>query len=108
MVSVNVVCAETESEARSLFKSYELFLAAGDKLGALPSLETALNFPLPRYSPQINLNIVGDPNQVKREILNVAKSYNADEVMVVSPIYDFEARKKSFQLIAEAMEKGNE
>lgn len=62
MVSVNVVCAETESEDRSLFKSYELFLAAGKKLGALPLLETALKFPLPRYSPQINLNIVGDPN----------------------------------------------
>lgn len=54
---------ETEGTDCSPFKSW----IAGDKLGVLSSLEMALNFPLPRYSTQINLNIVDDPNQVKRE-----------------------------------------
>lgn len=110
MIALNVICADTEEEARELAASYELFTTAGDQVGALPSRETALNYPYTfeqkiLKKSQSHLNIIGNPEQVKEKILKNIEIYKVDEVMIVSPIHDFEARKRSFKLIAEVMKE---
>jgi hypothetical protein len=43
---------------------------------------------------------------VRAEIEQVAADYHADEVIVVSITYDHEARRRSYELIAEAFGLG--
>ncbi|WP_280166026.1 LLM class flavin-dependent oxidoreductase [Priestia aryabhattai] len=110
MIALNVICADTEGEARELAASYELFTTAGDQIGVLPSRKTALNYPYTvaqkaYMKSQAHLNIVGNPEQVKEKIIENIETYKVDEVMIVSPIHDFEARKRSFQLVAEMMKE---
>jgi alkanesulfonate monooxygenase SsuD/methylene tetrahydromethanopterin reductase-like flavin-dependent oxidoreductase (luciferase family) len=47
--------------------------------------------------------VLGSPATVKRGLEEVAKAYNAVEVMVVTITHDHAARRRSYELIAEAM-----
>jgi alkanesulfonate monooxygenase SsuD/methylene tetrahydromethanopterin reductase-like flavin-dependent oxidoreductase (luciferase family) len=47
-------------------------------------------------------SIIGGPETVRRGIEAFAAETGADEVMVVSDVYDHAARLESFALIAEA------
>lgn len=116
MITISVICADTEEEAKSLASSNQLYFLAlmrGAQLSGFPSVETSLQYPYTAVEKeQINsrrhLSIVGDPEQVKRGILRISEFYNVDEIMIASAIHDFEARKRSFQLIAEVMREGEE
>jgi alkanesulfonate monooxygenase SsuD/methylene tetrahydromethanopterin reductase-like flavin-dependent oxidoreductase (luciferase family) len=46
--------------------------------------------------------IVGSPATVRAGIEAAAREYDADEVMIVSITYDHQARRRSYELIAEA------
>jgi alkanesulfonate monooxygenase SsuD/methylene tetrahydromethanopterin reductase-like flavin-dependent oxidoreductase (luciferase family) len=46
---------------------------------------------------------LGSPETVKRGLEDVAAAYKADEVMVVTITHDHAARRRSYELIAEAM-----
>jgi alkanesulfonate monooxygenase SsuD/methylene tetrahydromethanopterin reductase-like flavin-dependent oxidoreductase (luciferase family) len=48
--------------------------------------------------------IEGDPDVVKRGILEVAERYEADEVIVLTVTHDYADRMKSYELIAEAFD----
>jgi alkanesulfonate monooxygenase SsuD/methylene tetrahydromethanopterin reductase-like flavin-dependent oxidoreductase (luciferase family) len=48
--------------------------------------------------------IVGSPETVKAGIENVAAEYAADEVIVVTITHDHQARRRSYELIAEAFD----
>jgi alkanesulfonate monooxygenase SsuD/methylene tetrahydromethanopterin reductase-like flavin-dependent oxidoreductase (luciferase family) len=50
--------------------------------------------------------VLGTPDRVRAEIEQVAADYLADEVIVVSITFDHEARRRSYELIAEAFELG--
>ena len=54
-------------------------------------------------SPRGRRSIVGSPETVRAGIETVAAEYGADEVIVVTITYDHEARKRSYELLAEAM-----
>jgi alkanesulfonate monooxygenase SsuD/methylene tetrahydromethanopterin reductase-like flavin-dependent oxidoreductase (luciferase family) len=47
--------------------------------------------------------VLGSPETVKRELGQIAKAYDADEVMVVTITHDHAARRRSYELIAEGM-----
>ena len=47
-------------------------------------------------------SIVGSPEKVRAEIETVASEYGADEVIVVTITHDHQARRRSYELIAEA------
>ncbi len=47
-------------------------------------------------------SVFGGPAKVKRMLLELAERFNVDEVVAVTITYDFEARKHSYELLAEA------
>jgi luciferase family oxidoreductase group 1 len=110
-VGIGVVCAPTEDEAGRLASSLELWrarIARGRDRG-IPSPEEALAElgegwrppPPGRDGARV---VVGDPDQVRGELLRTAARYGVDEVMVVTVTHDFDARLRSYELLAEALE----
>ena len=48
--------------------------------------------------------IVGSPEKVRARVDELAATYQADEVIVVTITYDHAARRRSYELLAEAMD----
>jgi alkanesulfonate monooxygenase SsuD/methylene tetrahydromethanopterin reductase-like flavin-dependent oxidoreductase (luciferase family) len=48
--------------------------------------------------------IEGDPDLVKRGILEIAQRYDVDEVIVLTITHDYEDRKRSYELLAGAFD----
>jgi alkanesulfonate monooxygenase SsuD/methylene tetrahydromethanopterin reductase-like flavin-dependent oxidoreductase (luciferase family) len=48
--------------------------------------------------------IEGDPDFVKREILELAARYEVDEVIVLTITHRYEDRKRSYELLSEAFD----
>jgi alkanesulfonate monooxygenase SsuD/methylene tetrahydromethanopterin reductase-like flavin-dependent oxidoreductase (luciferase family) len=46
-------------------------------------------------------SIVGSPETVRRGLENFVASTNADELMIVSGVYDHLARIRSYEIVAE-------
>ncbi|AZH31552.1 LLM class flavin-dependent oxidoreductase [Paenibacillus sp. M-152] len=110
LVAVFAICADTEEEANRLASSMDLslvLLEQGTRTAGTPSVEKALAYP---YTPYDRMRIrenrkrmvVGSPEQVKRQLEQLCKDYNAQEIMVASIIHDFDAKMKSIRLMAEA------
>ena len=73
----------------------------------LPSVEEALAYPYTdseRTSIQRNRSrlFVGSPATVRRTLQPLIDASKPDELMVITAVYDHEARKKSYSLLAEA------
>jgi luciferase family oxidoreductase group 1 len=108
-IGVWVICAETDEEAQRLAASSRMTmtLLRRGRLIPVPPPEKALRFlqseglPLDA-APQGRRAIVGSPETVEAGIREVAAEYNADEAIVVSITYDHEARRRSYELLAEA------
>ena len=47
-------------------------------------------------------NVVGTAGQVKRRLLEIAERHGVDELLLVTITHDFEARLRSYELIAQA------
>jgi luciferase family oxidoreductase group 1 len=108
-IGVFVLCAETEEEAWRLAASRDLWRLRLDQgvIAPIPTVEEALAYP---YSDverrRIDFNrrrqVVGTPEQVKARLLELGQLYGVDEFVVVSICYDFRARVRSYELLAEA------
>jgi alkanesulfonate monooxygenase SsuD/methylene tetrahydromethanopterin reductase-like flavin-dependent oxidoreductase (luciferase family) len=48
--------------------------------------------------------VLGSPAGVRAQLEEVVASYGAEEAIVVSITYDHEARRRSYELLAEAFE----
>ena len=108
-VATWALCAETEAEAQRLASSSRMMmrLLGEGRLIPVPSAEKAMRFLASRPSPAGSRErrrraIVGDPDQVRAGLEAVVLEYGADEVMVVTITHDHEARRRSYELIAEA------
>jgi alkanesulfonate monooxygenase SsuD/methylene tetrahydromethanopterin reductase-like flavin-dependent oxidoreductase (luciferase family) len=61
-----------------------------------------------RYLEQYGTNgrarrgVIGNPDQVRAGIEEAAQSYGADEVIAVTITFDHAARRRSYELLAEA------
>jgi len=106
-VAVSVVCAATTEEAEYLATSwragFQMMLRGRlipvpppeKALGLLASLGLDPKAPLPGRRA-----IVGDPQTVRAGIEAVAEEYGAGEVIVVTITHDHQARRRSYELIA--------
>jgi luciferase family oxidoreductase group 1 len=108
-LGVFALAADTEAEAWRLYKSRELWRLFRDtgRFPPLPSVAEAEAYP---YSPAERAHldgirakaIVGAPEQVKARLEALAAAHGAQEVAVLTPCHDPEARRRSYQLLADA------
>jgi luciferase family oxidoreductase group 1 len=107
-VGVWVICAESDEEASRLATSGRMTftLLRRGQLIAVPSPEIAVEFLAaedrsgqPRSERRA---IVGSPATVRAQLEDVVAKYGAEEAIVVSITYAHEARRRSYELLAEA------
>ena len=108
MVCVWAIAAETTEEADRLASSSRMAMSMlrQGRLIPIPPVETALRYLESRERPatahQGRRAILGEPAKVRAGLEEVAAEYGADEVMVLTITFDHEARRRSYELIAEA------
>ncbi|MGA7810060.1 LLM class flavin-dependent oxidoreductase [Bradyrhizobium sp.] len=115
ILAVAVVTAETDAEAERLASSMDLNRLRRDRgqYSPLPSPEEALAYPYTaaeRASVARNRTrlFVGSPATVMQKLEPMIAASQADELMVITAVYDHEARKKSYSLLANAFGLGKQ
>lgn len=108
-VAVHALAADTDEEAERLASSTRMAfsLLRQGRLIKVPPIDQALRYLESREKPaggSGRRTIVGSPATVRAGIEEVAREYGAQEVMVVTITFDHQARRRSYELIAEAME----
>ena len=109
MLGLNVFAADTDAEARLLFSSLEqAFINLRTGLpGKLPPPvanygETLDPSARAMIQQALSCSVVGGPETVRQGVEAFARRTGADELMVTAQMYDHEARKRSFEILAEA------
>ena len=111
-VGISATCAETTEEARRLGLSRHLMRLRRDQgrsFDGVPAPELALEGEfsqqeLAYLAQQQERAIEGDPDTVKRGILELAERYETDEVIVLTITHDYEDRKRSYKLLSDAFD----
>ncbi len=109
-IAVFLICAETDEEAAYLAGSLELSLmmtGQGIQSKGTPSPEKAAaysygKFELLHVEENRKRMIVGGPDTVRMKLEKLAEECGTDEIMAVTILFDFEKKKRSFQLLAQA------
>jgi luciferase family oxidoreductase group 1 len=99
------LAADTEAEAQRLASSSRMTLAMlrRGRLIEVPPPEKALRFLKQEGDPPTGRRaIVGTPDAVRDGLERLARDYGAEEAIVVTITHDHEARRRSYELIAEA------
>lgn len=114
MIGVNVVAADTDTEARRLFTTVQqsftnLVRGAGGKLQ--PPIENIDEYWTPAEKFQamrmLQYSIVGSPETVRAGLESLVDSTNANELMIVTSIYDHHARIRSYEVVARVWERAD-
>jgi alkanesulfonate monooxygenase SsuD/methylene tetrahydromethanopterin reductase-like flavin-dependent oxidoreductase (luciferase family) len=107
-VAVFVLVADTEAEALRLARSRDLWIVRlyTGRPGAFPSVEEAESYPYNEQEVAIaqharRRTIAGTPERVRERLIALAHEYGAEELKVVTIAFDFKARLRSYQLLAE-------
>ena len=115
IVALGVICADTETEAKRLYTSTQLHIRRirlqGKRL-PVPTPEQAIaelgNFafgadPFARGAGEWPRYVVGAPEQVRDELERMASNLQVEEIMIIAVLHDYQARLRSYRLIAEAV-----
>jgi luciferase family oxidoreductase group 1 len=106
-VAVSVICAETAEEAELVAASVRMVitLLGRGRLIKVPPVNEAKRW-LDAHGltdvPADRRVVVGSPERVRRELERVAEEYGADELMIVTITHDHAARRRSYELVADA------
>lgn len=108
-VGVNIVAAESDAEARRLATTQQMsfvnLIRGARGLGQAPidDIETYWS-PMEKAQAlrMLACSIVGGPESVRRGMAALMAETGADELMVVSDVFDHRARLRSYELIADA------
>ena len=107
-IGVWAICADTDAEAERLASSIAMSFAMlrQNRPIPVPPPERALRYLEQHGDPGVGgrRRIVGSPQTVRAGIEAVAAEYAADEVILVTITHDHAARRRSYELIAEAFE----
>ena len=113
ILAVAVVTAETDAEAERVASSMDLNRLRRDRgqYAPLPSVEEALAYPYSdaeRASVMRNRSrlFVGSPSTVMTKLQPMITASKADELMIITAVYDHDARKRSYGLLADAFGQG--
>jgi luciferase family oxidoreductase group 1 len=109
-VAAWVVCADSDEEAQRLAASSRmmLMLLRRGRLVPVPPVEDALRFleaegAGTQPSSPGRRAIAGSPETVRAALETLARDYGADEVIAVTITHDHGARRRSYELLAEAL-----
>jgi alkanesulfonate monooxygenase SsuD/methylene tetrahydromethanopterin reductase-like flavin-dependent oxidoreductase (luciferase family) len=111
IVATWALCADTQEEAERLATSSRMALSllrTTGKTMPVPTVETAMRY---LEEPAGSLPIarrrrmtIGTKETVRDGLEAIAGDYGAEEVMVVTITHSHEARKRSYELVAEAFD----
>jgi luciferase family oxidoreductase group 1 len=112
LVSVGViaVCADTDEEAERLASSSRMVLSLlrQGRLIEIPPVDKALRYLETRErSSGGRRAVIGSPETVRAGLEQVAAEYGAEEVLVLTITHDHDARRRSYELIAQAFGLGS-
>jgi luciferase family oxidoreductase group 1 len=109
MVGVNVIAAETDAEAKRLFTTQQMSVAGifrGARGLSKPPIDDIETYWTPMEKAQaarfLARSIVGSRETVRAGLEALVAETRADELMIVSDVYDHATRLRSFEMIAEA------
>jgi len=112
MVGVNVIAAETDAEARRLATTQQMSFTdmfRGTRGLSQPPIDDIETYwsPMEKVQAQQMLarSIIGSPETVRAGLEKLIEETGADELMIVSDVYDHHARLQSFEMIAEVGRK---
>lgn len=106
-----VICAETQAEAERLMASRDLSSLRRERgeFAPFPSVEEALAYPytdqdraIIARSRQRRRSIYGDPAQCHAALIEFADRHSVDELVILTITHDPAARRRSYELLAEA------
>lgn len=108
MVGVNVVAAETDEAARYLFTSQQQAFAnllrgrPGPYQSPIDDIDAYWS-PAEKHraSHMLSCSVVGSPETVSRGLARLVDETEADELMVVSAVFDPAARMRSYEILAQ-------
>jgi luciferase family oxidoreductase group 1 len=113
MVGVNIIAADSDDEARRLATTQQMSFTnifRGNRGLSQPPIDDIETYWLPAEKAQamrmLARSIVGSPRTVGAGVEALVAETGADELMIVSDVYDHAARLRSFQLIADVARIG--
>jgi luciferase family oxidoreductase group 1 len=113
IVTLGVVCADTEAEAQRLSASTKVLtrrIRLGGERRPVPTPEEAIKElaaagagadPFTWDASEWPRYLVGDPEQVSGKLKGMARDLQMEELMILTVIHDHEARVRSYKLLAE-------
>lgn len=112
IVAFNVVAADTDEEARRLFTSLQqafVSLRRGTPGLLQPPLDDISAFAsrpeLAGVEHALRYAVVGSPTTVEQGLATLVAETGADELLLTAQIYDQEARRRSFALVADVRDR---
>jgi luciferase family oxidoreductase group 1 len=106
-VGVWVLCADSAEEAEYLASSSRMAmtLLRRGELIEIPTPQVAVAFLAQQErSPSGRRMVLGDGPSVRAELESIAADYHAGELIIVTITHDHAARRRSYELLAEAFE----
>lgn len=108
MVGVNVIAADSDAEARRLATSQQMSFAGivrGDRGLTRPPIDDIEDFWSPMEKAQVmsmlSRSIVGSPDTVRAGIEALVAETRADELILVSDVYDHAEKLRSLEIVAD-------
>ncbi len=110
LIGVNVIAAESDEEARFLATSQQMSFAdifRGTRRLMQPPIADIETYWTPQEKAQagqmLGCSVIGSPQTVRRGMEELVARTEANELMIVSDLFDPQKRLRSFELIAQAM-----
>ncbi|MFT7722979.1 MAG: LLM class flavin-dependent oxidoreductase [Roseateles sp.] len=110
MIGVNVIAAESDEEAQFLATSQQMSFTdifRGARGLTQPPIADIETYWTPQEKAQASqmlaCSVIGSPKTVRRGLEDLVARTGADELMIVSEVFDPYKRLRSFELLAQAM-----
>ena len=107
LVGVNVIAAETDAEARRLWTTQQMSFAGivrGQRDVTRPPIDDIDTYWSPAEKAQaasmLRCSVIGDADTVRAGLRALIERTQADELMIVSDVFDPELRRRSLEIIA--------